>query len=259
MSNHIIIFENKEFGKIRVIELDGQPWFVGKDVCDALGYQNPRKAFSDHIDGKDKNTVTIRDGIQGNPNKTVINESGMYSLILSSRLPSAKRFKRWLTSEVLPSLQKHGAYMTDDVLEEASKNEEYLTDLFNRLQAEKSKTAALTKIAEELVPKAAYYDVVLQNKNTVPVTLIAKDYGMSASEFNTLLYALGIQYRLGRTWVLYQDYAGSGYTHTRTYHAGENVSTMHTCWTQKGRLFLYETLKSWNILPVIEYNRTVVK
>ena len=110
MANEVQIFENAEFGKVRTIVKDGEPYFVGKDVADILGYTNSRKAIGDHVDEEDKNTVTIRDGIQGNPNLTIINESGLYSLILSSKLPAAKKFKRWVTSEVLPSIRKTGSY-----------------------------------------------------------------------------------------------------------------------------------------------------
>ena len=103
---------NYEGSKVRTITIDSEPWFVGKDIAEALGYINPRKAIKDHVDDEDKNTVTIRDGIQGNPNVIVINESGMYSLILSSKLPTAKRFKRWVTSEALPAIRRTGAYAT---------------------------------------------------------------------------------------------------------------------------------------------------
>lgn len=105
----ITLFENPEFGKIRTLMIDGESWFIGKDIAEILGYSNTRKALLDHVDMEDKNTVTIRDGI-GNPNKTVINESGLYSLIFSSKLSTAKKFKHWVTSEVLPSIRKTGGY-----------------------------------------------------------------------------------------------------------------------------------------------------
>lgn len=108
--NELQIFDNPEFGKIRGLMLDGDPWFVGKDVAGALGYSNPRDALARHVDSEDKNTVAFHDGIQGNPNMTIINESGLYSLILSSKLPTAKRFKHWVTSEVLPAIRKTGRY-----------------------------------------------------------------------------------------------------------------------------------------------------
>ena len=110
MANEVQIFENVEFGKVRTIVKDGEPYFVGKDVAEILGYSNTRDALANHVDDEDKNTVAIRDGIQGNPNLTIINESGLYSLILSSKLPAAKKFKRWVTSEVLPAIRKTGSY-----------------------------------------------------------------------------------------------------------------------------------------------------
>lgn len=108
--NEITMFRNPEFGEIRTVDLNGDTWFVGADIASVLGYTNPRKAIADHVDDEDKNTVTIRDGI-GNPNKTVINESGVYALIFSSKLDKAKQFKHWVTSEVLPAIRKHGAYV----------------------------------------------------------------------------------------------------------------------------------------------------
>lgn len=108
------IFENAEFGKIRTVIIDNEPWFIGKDVATALGYTNPRDALAKHVDEEDKNTVVIRDGIQGNPNMTVINKSGVYSLVFSSKLPTAKAFKRWVTSEVLPAIRKTGGYHKPD-------------------------------------------------------------------------------------------------------------------------------------------------
>ena len=104
------IFKNPNFGQVRVIEQNGEPWFIGKDVADILGYGNSRDALNTHVDSEDKNTVVISDGKRGNPNQTIINESGLYSLILSSKLPTAKHFKRWVTSEILPSIRKNGTY-----------------------------------------------------------------------------------------------------------------------------------------------------
>ncbi|MCL1796550.1 MAG: phage antirepressor KilAC domain-containing protein, partial [Clostridia bacterium] len=132
------------------------------------------------------------------------------------------------------------------------RNPEYSETLLGALREEREKNVALAELAEGLAPKARYCDQILQCKNVIPVSLIAKDYGMSAVSFNNLLYDLGIQYRMGGTWLLYQSIAGRGYTKTRTYRVGEKVAALHTCWTQKGRLFLYEALKDWNILPLSE-------
>ena len=149
------IFENAEFGKIRTIVLDGEPWFVGKDVAAALGYTNSRKALADHVDEEDKNTVTIRDGIQGNPNMTVINESGVYALVFGSKLPTAKAFKRWVTSEVLPSIRKTGGYHKSDA---AQAKRADAMDRDSRTRAAK----LLLKIAERVeIPE---YKAVCQAK-----------------------------------------------------------------------------------------------
>jgi len=251
MKNQMQIFENTEFGKVRVITIDGQPWFISTDVTGILGYSNSRKAIIDHVDAEDKG-VTKCDTLGGKQKLSVINESGLYCLILSSKLPQAKAFKRWVTNEVLPSIRKHGAYATADTLDEMLRSPKFAEALIRKLAEEREKTAALEELTEELAPKALYCDLILQSKNAVPVSLIAKDYGMSATAFNRLLHSFAIQYPIAGTWLLYQDYAGRGYTQTRTYRISEKTSAMHTCWTQKGRLFLYETLKDWGVLPLIE-------
>ena len=129
------VFENSEFGCIRIVEIDNDVCFVGKDVAEVLGYQNGRDAIKNHVDDEDKNTVAIHDGIKGNPNQTIINESGLYSLVLSSKLPTAKQFKRWVISEVLPSIRKHSAYMTPEKLEEVLLDPDTLIKLATDLKA----------------------------------------------------------------------------------------------------------------------------
>lgn len=135
--NDITIFSNEEFGKVREITIDGDPWFVGKDVADALGYSNSRDALAKHVDAEDKNTVAFRDGTAGNPMQTVINESGMYSLIFGSKLDSAKRFKRWVTHDVLPSIRKTGSYSvsTETMMEKINKLENMVAELAKSLAA----------------------------------------------------------------------------------------------------------------------------
>ena len=159
------IFKNPEFGEIRTIEKDGEPWFVGKDVAAALGYERPTKAILDHVDDEDKDEVPIQDSIGRSQNTPIINESGLYSLVLSSKLPGAKQFKRWITSEVIPSIRKHGAYMTPDKLEEVLLKPDTLIQLAQNLKAEQDKRKALEVANAELVvekqimqPKADYFD-----------------------------------------------------------------------------------------------------
>lgn len=251
MNSKIQLFQNEEFGRIRAVEIDGQPWFVGKDVAEALGYSNSRKALGDHVDVEDKG-VTNCDTPGGLQQLNVINESGLYSLILSSKLPTAKQFKRWVTSEVLPSIRKHGAYMTDGAMDAAVKDPGFINRLISVLRDERDKNTALQEHLIAVVPKARYCELILQTTNTVPIGLIAKDYGMSAVTFNKLLNGLHIQYRLGGTWVLYQQYAGKGYTRSYTFRASPYTTSVQTNWTQKGRLFLYELLREYGIMPMVE-------
>lgn len=253
------IFKNAEFGSIRSITVNGEPFFVGKDVAEILGYANPQKAVRDHVDDDDKgvNEMDTPGGVQP---VMFINESGLYSLILSSKLPAAKRFKRWVTSEVLPAIRRHGLYAVDDMLN----NPDALIEALQAYKAERMQRLALE--AEnavqkqqliEMQPKASYYDVVLNSPDLVSITEISKDYGWSAQKMNEYLHRQGIQFKQGgRIWILYQKYAEKGYTSTKThtYPAtdGSIHTKVHTYWTQKGRLFIYDLLKADGILPLIE-------
>ncbi len=256
--NELRIFNNKDFADIRVTLIDNEPWFVGRDIAVILGYSNPRKALSDHVDGEDKG-VTKCDTLGGAQEMTIINESGLYSLILSSKLPKAKEFKRWVTSEVLPSIRKHGMYAVDDLIN----NPELAIQAFTALKEEREKNRNLNtkvKIQEqqisELQPKACYYDLVLNCPDLISVTEIAKDFGKTAKWLNNFLCEQKIQFKQGGIWILYKKYAEKGYTSTKTHTVSGNDGTqhskVHTYWTQKGRLFIYEILKSKGILPIVE-------
>lgn len=257
------IFENPAFGQVRTVEREGEPWFVGKDVAQALGYSNTRDALDRHVDDEDKNTVVNPDGNRGNPNMIIINESGLYSLVLSSKLPTAKAFKRWITSEVIPSIRKHGAYITPDTLEQMIADPDTTIRLLTTLKEERLARAQLEtenaqqkQLLAEYSPKASYYDVVLQTPDALSISQIAKDYGKSAKWLNQQLHEMGVQYNQGGVWLLYQQYAEQGYTRSKTHtYSGDDGmqhSRLHTYWTQKGRLFIYETLKARGILPLIE-------
>jgi len=165
----------KEFNfkgnNVRTILLDGEPSFIGIDITKALGYSNGRDALKRHVDDEDKNTVVIPDGTSGNPYKTVINESGLYSLILSSKLPASKAFKRWVTSEVLPSIRKHGAYMTDQKAYDITHNKNSLADLLLQAGEQlKWKDAQIT----EMKPKAEFADQISSSKDTILMRDLAK-------------------------------------------------------------------------------------
>lgn len=164
LSENIKIFNNAEFGEIRVMLIDDDPWFVGKDIAVALGYNNPQKAIRDHVDEQDRG-VNEMDTPGGKQPIIIINESGLYSLIFSSKLESAQRFKHWVTHEVLPSIRKHGMYMTDNLLETAIANPDFVIGLIQNMKAEKEKSAALQmqnkqlcEKNEEMQPKADYFD-----------------------------------------------------------------------------------------------------
>ena len=228
---------------------------MGKDITNVLGYSNHSKALNDHVDSEDKLNNESLSSL-GQRGGWLINESGLYSLILSSKLPSAKKFKRWVTAEVLPSLRKHGAYFTAEALHKVMSDPRELAKLLNTLADEQEKNKRLSEENAFLSVKAKYYDQILNSKSAVPVTQIAKDYGMSAVAFNKMLYDFLVQYPIGKSWVLYANYANKGYTQSKTYAINEEKSVMHTCWTQKGRLFLYDFLKERGILPMCEQEDT---
>ena len=159
MGNEMRTFEHPDFGSIRILTIDGEPWFVGNEIVTLLGYVSPRDALKKHVDTEDKNTVAIRDGnTRGNPNKTIINESGLYSLILGSKLPTAKKFKRWVTSEVIPSIRKHGAYLTNEKIEEILLNPDTIIKLATDLKYERERNLELSAENTALAMKANTWD-----------------------------------------------------------------------------------------------------
>lgn len=248
-------FSSQEFGSVRIIEEDGKYLFCGIDVASALGYSKPRNAITAHCRYALKRGVPHPQAPDKLMEMFFIPEGDVYRLIVQSKLPSAERFESWVFDEVLPTIRKHGAYVSDNVLN----NPDLLEQALNALKAEREKRAELEAknaiqlgIIQEMEPKVSYYDIILRTKNAVPITLIAKDYGMSATRLNRILHALDIQYRVGGTWMLYQKYAAEGYTVTHTYIVDQHTSRMHTCWTQKGRLFLYDLLCDNGIYPVME-------
>lgn len=263
----IRVFSNPEFGDLRATLLNNEPYFVGKEVAEKLGYLNASKAVLNHVDEEDR--TIIQSSQNGNleiPNRGLIaiNESGLYSLILSSKLPKAKQFKRWVTSEVLPSIRKNGGYIAgqetlsdDELLEKAILvAQKKIAERDAIIQRQSEEIGLKNQRISELQPKASYYDVVLNCKEVIPISQISKDYGMSATKLNKILAEEKVQYKQGNIWLLYQKYAEQGYTSTKTSlfpkRDGTQGSSIHTYWTQKGRLFIYGLLKSKGILPTIE-------
>ena len=177
MKNEVITFNNEEFGSVRCMSIDNEPWFVGKDVATALGYSNSRKAIQDHADEEDKG-VTKRDTLGGKQNMTIINESGLYSLILHSKLPSAKKFKHWVTSTVLPSIRKNGGYI---------QNQENLSEteiLANAVLVAQKVIEEKNQKILQMTPKADFYDTLMDTKNAIPMGEAAKRLDMNIGRNN---------------------------------------------------------------------------
>ena len=258
MNNQLQIFEHEDFGKVRVIDINGEPWFIGKDVTDILGYGNGSRDLNRHVDEEDRQNYRNGTSEINNRGVTVINESGLYSLILSSKLPQAKAYKRWITLEILPSIRRHGAYIAVGTLSKMINSSEFTKALLDSLSEERAANIELESRLNKLASKANYCDRVLMSGEALQTSVIAKDYVMTAIAFNRLLHDLGIQYRVGNTWVLYQEYAGRGYTKTKTYYKPNGGSVVHTCWLQNGRLFLYETLSSKGIYPQLSSGHTFI-
>ena len=171
--DNLQIFKNEEFGQVRTMLINDEPWFVGKDVTEILGYSNPSKALSDHVDEEDKLNNKSLSSL-GQRGGWIINESGLYSLILSSKLPTAKKFKKWVTSEVLPSIRKHGAYMTNETLEEALTSPDFLIKLATELKKEKEQRQALEKEQKKNAPKVLFADAVSGSNTSILIGDFAK-------------------------------------------------------------------------------------
>ena len=213
------IFKNEELGEVRVVAIEDEPWFVGKDVAEVLGYSNPRDAVGKHVDEEDKvDGVAIRDSMGRDQYPVLINESGLYSLVLSSKLPTAKTFKRWITGEVLPSIRKHGAYMTPETLEAAILNPDTMIQLCTALKEEQDKrkmlevaNATLTVDNQIMKPKADYFDELVDRNLLTNFREAAKQLSVPPKKFVTFLIDHKYIYRDKKGKLQpYQQYVESG-------------------------------------------------
>ena len=238
--NEIQIFKNQEFGAIRTMSNEqGDVMFCAKDVAEALGYNNTMKAVRDHVDEEDK--LRERIVLSGQNRQAIfINESGLYALILSSKLDSAKRFKHWVTSEVLPAIRKQGGYM---VARPDETDEQVLARALQIMQA------AVQHRDEEIArlkPRAEYADSVLDSINCITTTQLAKELGMTAQELNRRLCELRIQYWQSGQYMLYADYARMGFAKSRTskhvLKHGMVMTEVYLVWTERGRSFIHQLL-----------------
>ena len=218
--NALRTFNHEMFGQVRTMTNDrGETFFVGKDVAEALGYKNTADAIIKHVDKEDRSTIAIRDSAY-ETRAVVINESGLYSMVLSSKLEQAKAFKRWVTSEVLPLIRQTGTY---------SLHRKQIESLHHQIEA--------------LEPKAEYCDEVLDSVSCLTTTQIAKELSMTVSDLTRLLEHRKVMYKQSGQWMLYADYARKGYAKSRTTARRDIEGDMHTytrlVWTEEGRRFIH--------------------
>ena len=227
--NDIQIFKNEQFGQVRVITKDGEPWFVAKDIANMLGYSNSRKAIYDHVYTEDKG-VTKCDTLGGSQELTTINESGLYSLIFGSKMESAAKFKRWVTSDVLPSIRKHGMYATDELIN----NPDLLIAAATKIKEERQARLEAEKLRDKLIHQNKLYTT----------SEIAKELGLkSATKLNGLLAEKKIQYKQNKTWLLYSRYADCGYVSIKQDILDSGHIIYDRKWTGKGRDFILNLFK----------------
>jgi prophage antirepressor-like protein len=239
--NGIQIFRNQEFGAIRTMSNEqGEPMFCAKDVCNALGYSKPRNAIAQHVDKDDALKQGLIDSMGRKQEATFINESGLYALILSSKLESAKRFRKWVTSEVLPCIRKQGGYM---VVRPDESDEVIMARALQIMQA------TLQRRDEQIArlqPRADYADQVLDSISCFTVTQIGKELNMTGHDLNLLLCQMGIQYPQSGQYLLYADYARQGLAKNRTfeYHNadGDLKTKTYLVWTERGRNFIHQLI-----------------
>ncbi|WP_072533281.1 phage antirepressor [Lactiplantibacillus plantarum] len=251
---------NFEGNQVRTVLIGNEPYFVGKDVATLLGYKNTKDALRKHVNDKDKLGSQLTTSGQSR-SMTVINESGVYDLIFDASRQGknadihhkATVFRHWVTNDVLPSIRKNGVYMTDQTAYDITHDKDALGDLLLKAGSQLKQKEL---VIQELKPKADYTDSMLANKGLETISMIAKNYGYSTREFNKLLHGLGIQYKQGKTWLLYAKYQDEGYTHVEPYEYtnSDGIKQVRNTmkWTQSGQKFLYDFLKSKGIMPLVE-------
>lgn len=287
--NDLQVFKNDEFGQIRTVDIDGQIWFVGKDVATALGYSNTSDALGTHIDDDDKKmgsenaTPYITDTLGRKQYPLYINESGLYALVLGSRLKGAKKFKKWITAEVIPSIRKNGGYIAnqenmspaeivanalivanniiadkDRQIEDLESERDSLLDENEELLNKNSK---YIEDIENMQPQIDYLELICKSPEILNTTQIAAEYGMQPAEFNKLLHKLGFIKKTNKTWVPTAKIADKGYMMPSTYeYDKENHKTKtRFTWNQEGRKAIYFLLAKNGIYPIKERNQRYIQ
>lgn len=247
--NELKIFENEEFGKMRIVELNNEPWFVGKDVAEILGYSNPNEAIQDHIDDEDKlnsKTLSSFELNLGQRGGWIINESGLYSLILSSKLPTAKRFKHWVTSEVLPSIRKHDAYLTPQKIEEILLNPDTIIELATNLKEERKRVELLKADLAIAQPKADYFDEIVDRNLLTNLRDTAKELKVKQTVFINFLLENKYLYRDKRNKLMPYADKNDGLFEVKEYYDEKSGHCgVQTLVTPKGRETFRLLLKTY--------------
>lgn len=247
------IFNNDRFGQIRIVPVDGELMFVAKDVCDCLEITKYRDAIS-RLDSDERGSVKL-DTPGGKQDIAAINEYGLYNLVLSSRKPEAKEFKRWITHDVIPAIRKTGSYSISIPKSLPEALRAYANEVESH-NATKAIVAQQEQQIAEFKPVKDYVDKILSSKTCLTITQIAADYGMSAQELNKILHEAGLQRKVGDQWILYKQHMSKGFTKSETFtfcrSDGRLDSKITTKWTQKGRLEIHNILSNLDIHAVCE-------
>ena len=238
MDNKLMPFENAAFGKIRTLTIDGEPWFVAADVCRALEIGNPSMTV-ERLDDDEKGISTI-DTLGGKQRMTIINEPGLYSLVLSSRKPEAKAFKRWITHEVIPAIRKYGGYMTKSLLEQVLENPNLIYEFARRMLEEQQKNERLRQELDRAKPKADYYDAFIHPESCTNIRATAKELKVPEKMFTAFLIRKRYLYRAPSGGLMpYAKAADDGLFFVKDYIAVNGHQGVYTLVTPKGKaLFL---------------------
>lgn len=264
MNNQVTIFNNPQFGEIRTAGTADNPLFCLADVCRVLDLQPSR--VKDRLGDGVISSNPIPDSLGRMQNTNFVNEDGLYDVILDSRKPEAKMFRKWVTSDVLPTIRKTGGYITTttemsdaEILAKAVLvAQTTIANRETRIKQLESENAEQKTLIQQMQKGNDYLNVILQSKGTLATTQIAADYGMSAVKFNKKLNEMRIQHKVNGQWILYSNLMGKGYVHSRTisftHSDGRPDTRLCSEWSQRGRMFLYDALKEIGILPLIERN-----
>ena len=253
MKHNIQIFENPLFGELRTTSKNDEVLFCLSDLCTMLDLQS--SAVVRRLEDGVITSHPILDSLGREQLANFVNEDGLYDVILDSRKPAAKKFRKWVTSDVLPSIRKHGGYLTENKIAEALLNPDTLIQLATSLKQERAERELLqnqNKLQEleimKQAPKVKYFDNVMQSEALIPITVIAKELGVSGTSLNNRLQELKVQYKLAGQWLLYSKYQDKGYTGTKTTtftdSSGKIKTQIRTYWTEKGRKFIHSVVKN---------------